>query len=91
MNIEMIITLITLGVIALGGIVSVLVAIVRGEVKQFIIKAMEIAEKSGMDGSKKLQYVLNAVKEKYQLASIVINVRKFIEYIISISKNINSK
>lgn len=91
MNIETIVTLVTLGVVALGGIIGIVIAIVKGELKKFVVEQMEIAEKSGMEGAKKLQYVLNAVKEKYKLADLILNVRKFIEYIISISKNINNK
>lgn len=91
MSIETIATLIALGVTALGGVIALIVAICRGEVKKFIVEKMEEAEKSGMSGKQKLAFVIQAVKEKYKLASLFLNIKKFIEYIISISKGINSK
>lgn len=91
MSIETIISLVTLGVVALGGLFAIIVAIVRGDMKKFIEEKMIEAEKSGKTGSEKLAYVLEAVKEKYKVMEVVLNVRKFIENIISISKEINSK
>ena len=91
MQIETIITLVSLGVVVLGGIIGIIVAIVRGDMKKFIVEKMEEAEKMGMSGKDKLNYVLLAVKEKYKVCELILNVKKFIEYIISISKNINSK
>ena len=91
MSIETIISLVTLGVVALGGLFAIIVAIVRGDMKKFIEEKMIEAEKSGKTGSEKLAYVLEAVKEKYKVMEVVLNVRKFIESIISISKEINSK
>lgn len=91
MSVETIVTLVTLGVVALGGIISIIVAIVRGDMKKFIVEKMEEAEKSEMSGAQKLQFVIQAVKEKYKIAEVVLNTKKFIEYIISISKGINSK
>ena len=91
MQLETIITLATLGVVAISGIVALVVSIVRGDMKKFIVEQMKIAEKSGMTGAKKLEYVLNRVKEKYKIVELVLNVKKFVEYVISISKNINSK
>ena len=38
MAVETIISLIVLGVVALGGIATIIVAIVRGEMKKFIIE-----------------------------------------------------
>lgn len=91
MQVETIITLVTLGVACLSGIAGIVVALVRGDMKKFIVEQMEIAEKSGMTGTKKLQYVLEAVKTKYKVLEVVLDVKKFVEYIISISKNINHK
>lgn len=91
MSVETIVTLATLGVVALGGIISIIVAIVRGDMKKFIVEKMEEAEKSEMSGAQKLQFVIQAVKEKYKIAEVVLNTKKFIEYIISISKGINCK
>lgn len=91
MQIETIVSLVTLGVVTLGGIVTIIVALVRGDMKKFIEEKMIEAEKLEMTGREKLAYVLEAVKEKYKLMEVVMNVRKFIEHIIEISKNINSK
>lgn len=91
MSTETIVTLITLGSAVVISLAGIIIALVRGELKKFIVEKMEEAEQSGMSGEKKLAYVLRAVKEKYKLADLILNVKKFIEYIISISKGINSK
>ena len=91
MSLEVIITIIALGIPCLGGIVAIVLAIVRGDMKKFIVEKMEEAEKSGMSGKEKLNFVIEAVKEKYKVLELVLNVKKFVEYIISISKNINAK
>lgn len=89
MSIETIITLVVLGVTALGGIIGLIVALVRGDMKKFIVQKMEEAEASGKTGKEKLMFVLEAVKEKYKIMKIVMDVKKFVEYIISITKQIN--
>lgn len=86
-----IISLVILGVICLIGIISIIIAIVRGDMKKFIEEKMAEAEKLSMDGKQKLEYVINAVKEKYKILELVLNVKKFIEHIIEISKRINYK
>ena len=91
MQIETIITLVILGVTVLSGLVTLIVALVRGDMKKFIVEKMEEAEKSGKTGEEKLKFVLAAVKEKYKVAELVMNVKKFVEYIISITKQINVK
>lgn len=91
MQIETIITLVILGCLTLGGIATIVLAIVRGDMKKFIEEKMIEAEKQELSGEKKLEYVLVAVKEKYKILEIVLNVKKFIEHIIAISKQINSK
>ena len=91
MQIEAIVSLVILGVVALGGVATIIVAIVRGDMKKFIVGKMEEAEKLKLDGKKKLEYVLQAVKEKYKILEVILNVKKFIEEIISITKQINAK
>ncbi len=91
MQIEAIVSLVILGVVALGGVATIIVAIVRGDMKKFIVEKMEEAEKLHLDGKKKLEYVLQAVKEKYKILEVILNVKKFIEEIISITKQINAK
>lgn len=97
MAVETIISLIVLGVVALGGIATIIVAIVRGEMKKFIIEKMAEADILFKDVAKpeksikKLQYVVESVKDKYKIMEIVLNVKKFVEKIIDISKQINAK
>lgn len=90
MNIETIIVLVILGIAVLSGIISIVVAVIRGDMKKFIEEKMIEAE--AMQGSvEKLTYVLNAVKQKYKIVELVLNVKKFIEHIIDLSKQINAK
>ena len=91
MQIETIITLIILGATILIGVLGIVLALVRGEMKKFIETKMIEAEALELSGEKKLEYVLVAVKEKYKVLEIVMNVRKFIEHIIALSKKINVK
>ena len=86
-----IISLIVLGVVCLAGVISIIVAIIRGDMKKFIKEKMAEAEKLSMNGQQKLEYVINAVKEKYKIPELVLNIKKFIENIIEISKQINYK
>lgn len=86
-----IISLIALGIVCLVGIISIIVAVIRGDMKKFIKEKMSEAEKLSMGGQQKLEYVINAVKEKYKIPELVLNVKKFIESIIEISKQINYK
>lgn len=91
MQIETIISLVVLGVVILASLITIIVAIVRGDMKKFIIAKMEEAEKMELSGAEKLKYVLNAVKEKYKVLELILNVKKFVEQIISITKEINAK
>lgn len=86
-----IILLVALGLFIVAGILVIVVAIVRGDMKKFIQEKMAEAEQLDLDGAKKLQYVIEAVKEKYKLAELFLNIKKFIEKIIEISKQINYK
>ena len=91
MTLETIVLLALLGVSVVAGVVSLIVALVRGEVKKFIEEKMFEAEKSGKTGKEKLAYVLKAVDEKYKVMKLFVNAKKFIEHIITISKQINAK
>ena len=83
--------LVLLGIAIISGFVSIVVALVKGEVKKFIEEKMIEAEKSGKTGKEKLAYVLEAVDEKYKVMKLFVNAKKFIEHIIAISKQINVK
>lgn len=91
MELQTLIPVILLGVAVLGGIVGLIVAIIRGDMKKFIEEKMVEAEKLELTGEKKLAYVLQAVKEKYKLAELFLNAKKFIEHIIDLSKQINAR
>lgn len=86
-----IIQLIVLIVVTLALIATIIVAIVRGDMKKFIEEKMAEAETLGLSGKEKLEYVINAVKEKYKIMTIILNVKKVIEHIIELSKQINYK
>lgn len=86
-----IIQLILLIVVTLALIAVVIVAIARGDMKKFIEEKMVEAENLGLSGKEKLEYVVNAVKEKYKIMTIILNVKKVIEHIIELSKQINYK
>jgi len=91
MNVETIITLVFLGIAVFSGIIGLVVALVRGDMKKFIEEKMCEAEKLELTGKEKLTYVIEAVKEKYKLAELFLNIKKFIEHIIDLSKKINAK
>lgn len=84
-------TIIILGIIALSGVIGLIVAFFRGEMKKFIEEKMTEAEQSGKSGTEKLQYVLDAFNTKYKIGTIILNCQKFIEQVIVLSKNINCK
>lgn len=86
-----IIQLIVLIVITLALIATIVVAIVKGDMKKFIEEKMVEAENSGLNGEEKLKYVINSVKEKYKVMTIILNVKNIIEHIIELSKQINYK
>lgn len=97
MSVAEIIELVILGLLVLAGILAIVVAIIRGDMKKFIEEKMVEAEELYKDlpqpekSKQKLTYVLQAVKEKYKLMELFINAKKFIEHIIDLSKQINAK
>ena len=91
MDIQTIILTVVLGVVALGGLLSIIIAIVRGDMKKFIEEQMVEAEQLELSGEQKLAYVLQAVREKYKVMEVLLNCKKFIKHIIDLSKKINAK
>lgn len=91
MSVMEIVELVVLCALAVGGIIAIIVAIVRGEMKKFIEEKMVEAEKLELAGEKKLAYVLQSVKEKYKILELLMNCRKFIERLIKLTKQINVK
>ena len=86
-----IIQLIVLIVTTLALIATIVVAIVKGEMKKFIEEKMVEAENLGLSGKEKLEHVINSVKEKYKIMTIILNVKNVVEHIIELSKQINYK
>lgn len=91
MNIETIILTVILGVMAIAGLLGIIIAIVRGDMKKFAEEKMVEAENLELTGEKKLAYVLQAIKEKYKVLEVLLNCKKFIEHIIGLTKKINVK
>lgn len=89
MSVQEITLLVLLAVSVLSGVATIIVAIIRGEMKKFVVEKMEEAEQSGKSGVEKLQFVLDAVKEKYKVLQIILNIQEFVEKIIDITKKIN--
>lgn len=87
-NLKLLITLIILAVHIIAGIVAIVTAIVRGKLKPFIQEKMVEAEEKYKDlpkpdkSQKKLEYVIQAVKEKYHFAALFLNIKKFIKLAI---------
>lgn len=92
MTVTEIIELISLIVTTLGLIVSIVTAIVKGNLKNFILEKMQEAEaKQELTGEQKLMFVIEEVKNKYKIITIIMNIKKFIEKVISVTKKINYK
>ena len=69
MTVEMIITLATLGVVVLAGLFTIIIALVRGDMKKFIEQKMIEAEKLELSGEKKLKYVLTELMKNTKLCN----------------------
>lgn len=91
MSITEIIELISLIIATIGMISTIIAEIAKGKMKSFILEKMEEAEASGKDGDEKLLFVISEVKKKYKIAAILLNIKEFVEKIISVTKKINYK
>lgn len=91
MSVEAIITIIVMGVALVSSLVILIVALCKGNLKNFIQEKMIEAEQTGKSGKEKLEYVLQAVREKYKLKVIMDFAKKLIEILIDFSKKVNSK
>lgn len=91
MNTEAIVAIVILGVSLVGALVGLITALVRGEMKKDIEGWMIEAEQSGKSGTEKLAYVVEQFKNKYKIVQFILNVKKFIEQIIDLTKQINCK
>ena len=97
MEVKDVIILILLGLIAVGGIVGIIIALARGEVQAFIKEKMAEAEKLYKNLPKpekskaKLKYVLDAVNEKYKISKLFLNIKKFIEKAVEFHNSMNGK
>lgn len=91
MELKEIIELVSLAITTIGLVATIVGSIFKGKLKEFIVKKMEEVENMHKTPVEKLQYVVEAVKDEYKLAKIVLNVEQFVEKIIDISKHINYK
>lgn len=97
MELKEIIYLILLGLVILSGVVGIIYAIVRGEVKKFVVEKMQEAENRYKDLPKpakskaKLEYVIKCVSDKYKLVDLFLNVKKFVEKIIEVANSLQRK
>lgn len=91
MSTDVILTLVY-AILATAGIIATIITAARsGSLKEFILEKMEEAEKKFSKPEEKLNYVIDAVKEKYKLLSLIINVKTIVETLISFSKKVNYK
>lgn len=72
-------------------IIGWVLSCVRGNIKDFILKAIEEAEATGKSGEEKLKYVVDKVAEKYKVFSFILDVKKFVDKIIEVTKKVNAK
>ena len=97
MSLELLIETIVLGSVVLCGIVAIVWAIVRGEIKQYVLDCMAQADFIYKDlpkpekSIKKLEYVIKSVNEKYGFVKLFLNVKKFIEKVIEIANSLQHK
>lgn len=97
MSQEALISLIMLAVVIVVSIVGIIVALIRGEVKKFAKEKMIEAESIYADLSKpeksqkKLEYVIKAVKEKYKISELILNISKFISQTIDFINEMKGK
>lgn len=97
MTIKEIILFVLLGLMIIGAIAGIVIAIVRGDMQKFIKEKMAEAETLYKDMPKpdkskaKLKYVIDAVNEKYKLSKLFLNIKKFIEKAIEFYNSMNGK
>lgn len=97
MSIELLIETILLGIVVASGLFAIIYALVRGEIKKFVIEKMKEADYIYRDLPKpdksiaKLKYVLDSVNEKYGFVKLFLNVKKFIEKVIEVANSLQNK
>lgn len=92
MDYKALIAIIILGVLLLSSLITLLVALFRGDMKKFITeKIAEADSHSDWTGEQKRNFVIEAFKEKYKIMEFLLNAKKFIELVIKYSKEINYK
>ena len=84
-------------IVIIAGIITIIVAIARGDMQKFIKEKMAEAEELYKDMPKpdkskaKLKYVLDAVNDKYKITKLFMNIRKFIEDAVRFHNSMNGK
>lgn len=91
-NVELLVTIIILGVMLLCSLITLIIALCNGSMKKFIVEKMSEADAhSDWSSDQKREFVVNAFKEKYKIMKFVLDCKKFIELVIKYSKEINYK
>ena len=92
MSIQEIVQLVIIIVLAIGLIAVIISDLVKGKLQEYIKVCMAEAEKHEDWGpQEKLNYVLEKVKEKYKVLALIGYIKKIVESVIDISKQINYK
>lgn len=86
MDYKLLITVIVLGVFLLATLVFLIIELCNGKMKAFVMEKITEAEKLFPKTEpdyqqKRLNYVVEAFKEKYKIMAFCLNVKKFIELI----------
>ena len=97
MSLELLIETIVLCSVVLIGLITIAWAIIRGELKEYVIKSMQEADFIYKDlpkpdkSIKKLEYVIKSVNEKYGFVKLFLNVKKFVEKVVEIANSLQHK
>lgn len=89
MNDNALATIIALAIVVIILVVIVIIEIFNGTAKNFILTKMTEAEKmypKNVDNyqNKRMTYVVEAVKERYKIVAIFVNVKKFVTFVCTL-------
>ena len=90
-EIKELVLLITAIISLIVSIVTIISSAVKNNLSAFVREKMQEAEASGLTGSQKLEFVLEAVKEKYKFKQLVNLAKELVEKLIEFSKKVNAK
>lgn len=91
MSVVEILSLVIMGLGLIGSILAFVIELKKGSVKEFVLLKIEEAEKKFEKGEDKLQYVIDEVGKKFKIFKFILDVKAFVEKIISLTKKVNTK